>query len=98
MLLEMYKLHYVIYLSKNCLPVKCYLSITGSSCVGYKSRKWLSDVDSPDKSPPETQDRKSHLKDGKRGKKRRLPSPIPFATLGKVDYSSCVQLTVAVHN
>ncbi|XP_048550936.1 meiosis-specific protein PAIR3-like [Triticum urartu] len=49
---------------------------------GYKSRKWLSDVDGPDKSPPENLDRKSHLKDGKRGKKRRLPSPIPFATLG----------------
>ncbi|KAF7057409.1 hypothetical protein CFC21_064689 [Triticum aestivum] len=46
---------------------------------GYKSRKWLSDVDSPDRSPPENLDRKSHLKEGRRGK-RRLPSPIPFAT------------------
>ncbi|VAI14277.1 unnamed protein product [Triticum turgidum subsp. durum] len=45
----------------------------------YKSRKWLSDVDSPDRSPPENLDRKSHLKEGRRGK-RRLPSPIPFAT------------------
>ncbi|XP_044950486.1 meiosis-specific protein PAIR3-like [Hordeum vulgare subsp. vulgare] len=48
---------------------------------GYKSRKWLSDVDSPDKSPPENLDRKSHLKEGRRGK-RRLPSPVPFATSG----------------
>ncbi|KAM3373355.1 hypothetical protein ACQJBY_020022 [Aegilops geniculata] len=31
---------------------------------GYKTRKWLSDVDSPDKSPPENLDRKSHLKEG----------------------------------
>ncbi|VAH40049.1 unnamed protein product [Triticum turgidum subsp. durum] len=47
---------------------------------GYKTRKWLSDVDSPDKSL-ENLDRKSHLKEGKRGK-RRLPSPVPFATSG----------------
>ncbi|KAI4968866.1 hypothetical protein ZWY2020_046196 [Hordeum vulgare] len=46
---------------------------------GYKSRKWLSDVDSPDKSPPLKLDRKS--RDGKRAK-RRLPSPVPFATSG----------------
>lgn len=45
---------------------------------GYKSRKWLSDVDSPDKSPLEHMDKKSHLKEGRSGKKR-LPSPIPFA-------------------
>uniref|UniRef100_A0A453A8X6 Uncharacterized protein n=2 Tax=Aegilops tauschii TaxID=37682 RepID=A0A453A8X6_AEGTS len=31
---------------------------------GYRTRKWLSDVDSPDKSPPENLDRKSHLKEG----------------------------------
>ncbi|KAM0930601.1 hypothetical protein ACQ4PT_000861 [Festuca glaucescens] len=48
---------------------------------GYKSRKWLSDIDMPDKSPPENLDKESHLKEGKRGK-RRLPSPIPFATSG----------------
>uniref|UniRef100_A0A453A8V2 Meiosis-specific protein ASY3-like coiled-coil domain-containing protein n=1 Tax=Aegilops tauschii subsp. strangulata TaxID=200361 RepID=A0A453A8V2_AEGTS len=48
---------------------------------GYRTRKWLSDVDSPDKSPPENLDRKSHLKEGKRSK-RRLPSPVPFATSG----------------
>ncbi|XP_048548051.1 meiosis-specific protein PAIR3-like [Triticum urartu] len=48
---------------------------------GYKTRKWLSDVDSPDKSPTENLDKKSHLKEGKRGK-RRLPSPVPFATSG----------------
>ena len=79
----MYKLH--CHISKTCLPVKCYLSITGSPCAGYKTRKWLSDVDGPDKSPPENLDRKSHLKEGKRGK-RRLPSPVPFATSGKVDF------------
>jgi hypothetical protein len=39
----------------------------------------------PDKSPPENLDKESHLKEGKRGK-RRLPSPIPFATSGKVAY------------
>ncbi|VAH24467.1 unnamed protein product [Triticum turgidum subsp. durum] len=48
---------------------------------GYKTRKRLSDVDSPDKSPTENLDKKSHLKEGKRGK-RRLPSPVPFATSG----------------
>ncbi|KAF7013004.1 hypothetical protein CFC21_027137 [Triticum aestivum] len=31
---------------------------------GYRTRRWLSDVDSPDKSPPENLDRKSHLKEG----------------------------------
>uniref|UniRef100_A0ACD6A4Q5 Uncharacterized protein n=2 Tax=Avena sativa TaxID=4498 RepID=A0ACD6A4Q5_AVESA len=48
---------------------------------GYKSRKWISGIDSPDKSCHDNLDRKSHLKEGKRGK-RRLPSPIPFATSG----------------
>uniref|UniRef100_A0ACD5XQX3 Uncharacterized protein n=2 Tax=Avena sativa TaxID=4498 RepID=A0ACD5XQX3_AVESA len=48
---------------------------------GYKSRKWLSGIDSPSKSCHDNLDRKSHLKEGKRGK-RRLPSPIPFATSG----------------
>uniref|UniRef100_A0ACD5VXH8 Uncharacterized protein n=2 Tax=Avena sativa TaxID=4498 RepID=A0ACD5VXH8_AVESA len=47
---------------------------------GYKAREWLSDIDSPDRSH-ENLDRKSHLKEGKRGK-MRLPSPIPFATSG----------------
>ncbi|CAM0907947.1 unnamed protein product [Alopecurus aequalis] len=48
---------------------------------GYKSRKWLSDEDDPEKSPLESLDKKSHLKEGKRCK-RRLPSPIPIATSG----------------
>ena len=85
--LEMYKLH--CHITKDCLPVMCYLFVTGSPCAGYKTRKWLSDVDSPDKSPLENLDRKSHLKEGKRGK-RRLPSPVPFATSGKVDYLALI--------
>ncbi|XP_006661760.1 meiosis-specific protein PAIR3 [Oryza brachyantha] len=45
---------------------------------GYKSHKWLSDVDSPDKSSLEHMGQKSHLKDGRKGK-RQFPSSTPFA-------------------
>uniref|UniRef100_A0A0E0BAA2 Meiosis-specific protein ASY3-like coiled-coil domain-containing protein n=1 Tax=Oryza glumipatula TaxID=40148 RepID=A0A0E0BAA2_9ORYZ len=48
---------------------------------GYKSHKWLSDVDSPDKSSIEHLGRKSHLKEGRKGK-RQLTSPTHFATSG----------------
>ncbi|KAF0926058.1 hypothetical protein E2562_020734 [Oryza meyeriana var. granulata] len=48
---------------------------------GYKSHKWLSDVDSPDKSSLEHLGRKSHLKEGRKGK-RQLPSPTAFANSG----------------
>ena len=61
-----------------------YLFIVGSSFAGCKPHKWLSDEDSPDKAL-ENLDRKSYIKEGKRCK-RRLPSPIPFATSGKVAY------------
>ncbi|CAM0907967.1 unnamed protein product [Alopecurus aequalis] len=48
---------------------------------GYESREWLSDEDNSEKSPLKNLDKKSHLKEGKRCK-RRLPSPIPIATSG----------------
>ncbi|KAG2646224.1 hypothetical protein PVAP13_2KG495900 [Panicum virgatum] len=48
---------------------------------GYKSHKWLPDVDSPDKSPLEHVARKSNLKEDKMSK-RRLSSPTPFAASG----------------
>ncbi|XP_062205755.1 meiosis-specific protein PAIR3-like [Phragmites australis] len=52
-----------------------------SFAKGYKSHKWLSDIDSLDKSPLEHVGRKSNLKEDSMSK-RRLSSPAPFATSG----------------
>uniref|UniRef100_A0A0D9XJI4 Meiosis-specific protein ASY3-like coiled-coil domain-containing protein n=1 Tax=Leersia perrieri TaxID=77586 RepID=A0A0D9XJI4_9ORYZ len=48
---------------------------------GFKSHKWLSDVDSPDKSSLKHLGLKSRKKEGRKGK-RQLSSPAPFATSG----------------
>ncbi|KAL6641197.1 hypothetical protein ACP70R_019378 [Stipagrostis hirtigluma subsp. patula] len=52
-----------------------------SFAKGYKSHKWLSDIDGSDKSPLEHVGRKSNLKEG-RMSKRRLSSPTRFPTSG----------------
>uniref|UniRef100_A0A804PF56 Desynaptic2 n=1 Tax=Zea mays TaxID=4577 RepID=A0A804PF56_MAIZE len=50
-----------------------------SFAKGYKSHKWPSDIDVPDKSPVEHMGRKSNLKED-RMSKRRLSSAAPFPT------------------
>ncbi|CAN6299485.1 unnamed protein product [Urochloa humidicola] len=52
-----------------------------SFAKGYKSHKWLSDIDGLDKTPLEHVGRKSNLKEDRK-RKRRLSSSTAFATSG----------------
>jgi hypothetical protein len=53
--------------------------------AGYKSHKWLSDMDGPDKSSLKHLGRKTNPKNDRMSKKR-LSSLTPFATFGRTDF------------